>query len=371
LKKPYVLKKLFYIIIAIILCQTAQAQITITAADMPVSGDTLRYSFANPATVTIGPGDSGTSVIWNYSLTPTRQAVDTYKTALAVNPIYALTISFSAYGYKVADTLPGTPIPITQVYTFFQNKTTTPSKFQAIAFAANVGGLPTPSNYDTADVWYFFPLNYLRSDSSSYQLNVSLATVGGLKQKGYRKTRVDGWGTIQTPYYTTPQNCLRVRSEIHEIDTISFGTTKFGLPRNSVEYKWLISGEHYPALWVVASVLGGTETITQVRYRDSVRSFDTLVVPPVDTTPVDNAVATIGSNISVFKCYPNPTETGIVTMDLPESWHAFTVELFDITSKSVATYQNERKIDLSSLPHGQYLARVRSGNEVGYAQIVW
>lgn len=356
------MRRLISMIVVLLSVQSAIAQITITSSDMPVSGDTLRYSFASTVGSTINLGDSGTSVAWNYTFTPTAQAVDTYRSALTVNPLYALTIGLSAYGYKVADSFP-LPLPgisIKQVYTFFEKKSS-PSRFEAAAFAASISGIPTPVNYDTPDVWYFFPLTYANNDSAGYQLNISIPGLGGIKQKGYRKSRVDAWGTITTPYYTTPVACIRVRSEIREIDTVTFGATTFGFPRNSVEYKWLLNGEHYPALWVTANILGGTETISSIRYRDTYRYFD--------TTPIINSVTNVVNNVTVLNAYPNPATDGSVTIDVPSDWGTFHIQLFDMQSKEVASYNNVRALNISALPVGQYIARVIAGTHTGYVQI--
>src|SRR4051812_42344327 len=97
------MKQLLLLICTLFAFNLSQAQITITASDMPVSGDTLRYSNANIIINTINLNDSGAAMTWNYSdLEPVNQVVDTYKTALSVNLAYAL-ISLTAYGYKVAD----------------------------------------------------------------------------------------------------------------------------------------------------------------------------------------------------------------------------------------------------------------------------
>jgi Secretion system C-terminal sorting domain len=363
------MKRLLSVVAALFIAQSSFAQITITAGDMPVSGDTLRYSIASPVGAMINPGDTGANFAWNYALTPTAQAVDTYQSAMSVNLTYVLTIGLTAYGYRVANALPGPvgmllPVPITDVYTFFEKKSG-PSRFEAKAFAANIAGLPTPINYTSPDVWYFFPLDYMNVDSSQFELNIVIPTLGGIKQKGVRHTRVDGWGTITTPYYTTPANCIRVRSVIHEIDSISLPLGTFGVPRNTVEYKWLVNGEHYPALWVTSNIVGGVETINSIRYRDVYR--DTTSVIPPDTT---NAVHTVTNAITAIKAYPNPAINGHVTLELPTYWKTFSLEVFDIQSKAMAVYQNEREIDIASLPSGVYIVRIISGNNVGYAQIV-
>ncbi len=357
------MKQIATLVLFLAAFSTVNAQITITAADMPVNGDTLRYSFASPVGSTINLSDTGTGVTWSYSFTPIRQGVDTYRNALSVNFAYAL-IGLTAYGYKVADSFP-LPLPgisIQQVYTFFEKKTS-PSRYQAQAFAAQISGIPTPINYTTPDVWYFFPLNYLNIDSSNYKLNIALPTIGGIKQVGYRKSRVDAWGTITTPFYTTPTNCIRVRSEIHEIDSIQFGTfPAIGFPRNSVEYKWLVNGDHYPALWVTTNMMpGGTETISNIRYRDN-------KMP--DTTVVDNHVGEVKNNIAVINAYPNPSVGGIYELDIPQEWQNYTIEVYDMLSKEAAVFKNQKKIDISYLPSGRYMGRITSEEGVGYVQLV-
>jgi hypothetical protein len=351
------------LIVVLLFSGKLKAQITITSTDMPVAGDTLYYSIADPASTSISLADTGAGMTWAYSIASIGHGADTYQTALAINPAYIL-IGLTAYGYKVADSFP-IPIPlpgvpaIKDMYTFFE-KRSSPSRYQAQAFAANIGGLPTPINYSKPDVWYFFPLNYLRMDSSNFTLNITLPVIGSLKRTGYRKTRVDGWGTITTPYYTTPVNCLRVRSEIHEIDSIPLGPLSIGFPVNTVEYKWLVKGDHYPALWVTTNMIaGGMEQISSVRYRDA----QPVVV---DTT---SGVANVNRSIHIVKAVPNPSTSGKVTLQLPEDWKQFDVSVFNTDSKLVSSVKNERELDLRSLPVGTYFIRVTCGEKTGYTKI--
>ncbi len=354
------MRYLLFTITAVLCLHNAQAQITITASDMPVAGDTLRYSFTSPVGTAISPADSGANVIWNYTLAPIRQAVDTYQLAGSVNLLYAFLIGTTAAGYKVADSLPlggFLPISIQQVYTFFEKKTSPRNRYIANAFAANISGIPTPILYTEPDVWYYFPLTYLNQDSSTFRLNITVPTLGSIKQAGYRKTRVDGWGTITTPYYTTPVNCIRVRSEIHQVDSIPLGTFKLGIPVNTVEYKWLVNGDHYPALWVTSNLMpgGAGETISSIKYRDIKR--DSIIV---------NQVASVVNNVTELSAYPNPASTGFVTIDMPADWTNVSVDIFDIQSKNVAHFNDQRTINISQLPAGIYLGRVISGGNSGY-----
>jgi hypothetical protein len=156
-------------------------------------------------------------------------------------------------------------------------------------------------------------------------------------------------------------NCIRVKSVIREIDSISFSPLPtIGIPRNTIEYKWLVNGDHYPALWVTSTLLpGGVENIATIRYRDNRRI-------PADTT---SGVPVVNNAIKVIKAVPNPAVNGIVRLELPAGWNIFDVEVFDMSSRLVGTFKNEKELDLSALPEGAYLAQIVSGANVGYARL--
>lgn len=357
------MKKFLLAILGVAVIYSTSAQVSITASDMPVNGDTLRYSTAAPIGTGIDLNDTGANVTWSYdSLDYLVQRVDSYKTAVQVNATYGFTISASAYGYKIADTLtPGggsLPISITDVYNFFNIKTG-PSRFITEAFAANISGLPVPANYQDEDELYFFPLAYGNpEDSSDFSLDINLQTVGSWKQDGYRKTKVDGWGTITTPYYTTPQNCIRVRSEIDATDSFQVSPLpSIGIARRSVDYKWLIPGEHYPALWVTTTIIGGNETITAVRYRDKYRQ---------PRLSVEERAKEVLTNVSV---YPNPAydEVNIV---IPSNTDHYIVELFNVEGKMLHSQKNNNSIDVSNLPTGNYIIRFTNDQGYGYGHFM-
>jgi hypothetical protein len=344
------MKKIYPILFIVLFAKTSWSQITITTADMPVNGDTLRYSFTTSVTG-VDFSSTGASSTWDYtSLIAAGQKVDTYKTALQVNPLYSL-ISLTAYGYKVADSFPGLgaflPVTIKGIYTFY-NKKNSPSRFIAEGFAATISGIPTPATYQDEDEVYFFPLDYGNTnDSSSFRLSFNLATLGSMVQKGYRKTTVDGWGTIVTPFFSQPLNCIRVRSEIHEVDTIATTVPiafKIGLPRNTVEYKWLANGEHYPVLWITTTVTGGNETVTSVRYRDYYRP----------------GLLHVSNNLkqSSLKAYPNPSIDGLVTITIPAEWKEYTIEVYDMQSRRVLNTNNTPTLHMQELAKGNYLGVV-------------
>lgn len=342
------------------------SQITITANDMPVAGDTFIYSNVSVAGAMINPADSGANMVWSYPLTATTTGMDIYETTTQVSPLLSLSLPAGLYGYKTADSIPFVSllvpgVTIQNLYTYFE-KIDVPSAFVAAAFSASIGTstlppIPIGTNYTTPDVWYMFPLTYGNSDSNNYELDINLLTYGTLKEVGYRKTRVDGWGTITTPYYTTPVNCIRVRSEIHEIDSVPVGGSPFAIPRNSVEYKWLVNGDHHPALWVKSNVFGGTETITSIQYRDRVK----------DTISAVRSVKEDNENVSA---YPNPAINGIVTLSLPASWKTFHVDIFNISSQLVLSEDNKYEINMQALSPGNYVARIFCGTKMAFIPLV-
>lgn len=357
------MKKIYTVISTLLLAISVSAQIQITATDMPVVGDTLRSSLTAGASGIV-LSNTGSNYTWDYSsLTPISQSVANYRLAANVNIAFAVVISPSAYGYKVADSFPTGGIPVTlpvtikDMYTFF-NKKTSPSRFVAEGFGASISGIPTPAAYQDEDEIYKFPLDYgVTNDSTTFDLKFNLATVGSIRQKGYRKTTVDGWGTIKTPYFTTPVNCIRVRSEIRETDSVAIGPLPtVAVPRNTVEYKWLATSEHYPVLWVTASLTGSTETITTVRYRDQYRPG----LLTIEQAP----------DLVVLKAYPNPSLNGQVIINIPQQWQNFTVSLYDMQGKIIASYINNATLDLTKLAKGNYLAMVQYEGTRGFVTII-
>ncbi len=353
------MKKLLY---ALLICTTAipaSAQLSITASDMPVSGDTLRWSavIASPTTNITTYSQTGSSHTWNFSgLTPVVQGIDAYKPAISVSPLY-FSISATAYGYKVADSLPvpNLPISVKELYTFYGKKTG-PSRFVAEGFGAKVSGLPVPAAYSDEDELYFFPLTYNRFDSSAYKLDVNVAGAGRLVQQGIRLTKVDGEGTIQTPYTTAPVACIRVRTEVIGVDSLIASGLAFPLPRHTVEYKWLAKTEHYPLLWVTTNVDNSNQqTLTDVRYRDVARSSLKVDVSNIAPQSLEVFVEKASHTINLF---------------LPAGWEQNTVEMFDVNGRRVVTIRNAKQVDGSSLAAGTYLLRVTTTKGVGYAKAV-
>lgn len=345
---------------------TAQAQITITAADMPIHHDTLRFSNADAMSITGWAADSGADMNWNYTLVATSQGLDEYKRPVEVSP--ALTGGFFGgitadycYGTKVADSIPGlsllaSGLTISNLHTYY-NKYITPPCFVAEAFSATMSILPVGTDYILPDVLYQFPLTYGNQFNHDFHLIIGAATFGSIEQKGNRSTRVDGWGKITTPFYTSPTPCIRVRSEIVEIDSVELSGNKFGIERTTVEYKWLVNGSHQPALMLSAILVGGNEIVTTARFQDHYR--------PEFSTSVKNT----SSAAAQVSAYPNPVTSGQVHFSIPASWKSYFIELFDVQGKMVATAANTNELNMAHLAKGTYLARITTDGATAYVKL--
>lgn len=356
------MKKLILSCATLALMHASYGQAVITDADMPVVGDTLRSSDVFPVSASINLGNTGANIAWDFStLIPVSQSVDKYRLAIDVNPDYD-TIDADAYGYEVADTFDtGNPqLSVTEVYNFFSKKTN-PSRYVVVGYAAKVLGLATPANYSDEDEWYIFPLNYGNADTSTYKLNASVANLGNLIVTGTRRTYVDGWGTIKTPHFTTAVNCLRIRTEIDEIDTVSSPLlpSDMVIPRKTVEYRWLTPGEHYPALWVTEEIddVSGDAEISSIRFRDNYRSFG------------GTGIAEAKPSIQLLTAYPIPAKEDVVTINIPKSWKNPIITIFSKEGKLVSRVTNTTTINTAGWAAGEYFARVISGSNTGYVRL--
>jgi hypothetical protein len=343
----------------VLLCSYAQT-VTITATDLPAAGDTLRSSAVLPTPGIIDLSLTGTGASWDFStLEASSQSVDTYRIASAINLLYALSFS-QAYGTAadVAALTGGTPapVPISNLHMFYQKKNN-PGRFVMRGYGAMMSAIPTPIVYSDEDELYFLPLQFGNADTSTFAATVSLPTLGTMKIAGTRYTEVDGEGTILTPYFTTAAPCIRVKTTADEIDSVDIGFgVPIGIPRKTVEYKWLTPGEHYPVLWVIATDVMGTENITSIRYRDQYRGDLQVKVPA-------RSVAALGVR-------PTPATTSEVSIDVPASWGSYSVQVFDMNGKLVHSGQNTSILDVSAWSSGTYTARVTAGSTTGFVRIV-
>lgn len=357
------MKKLLLTLLINLFAFSLFSQITITASDMPVSGDTLRYSNASLSSV----GDyttTGANHTWMFdTLRYTSQGRRDFK--IGTSTPYSIFFGLTAYGEKTLDTvpIPNIPIPgvpaisITDLYSFYsKSPMINPTKFLAEGLGLKISGIPVPNFYENEDELYFFPLNYGDRDSSTFRFSTLTNTLIPFQyiKQGHRITEVDGWGTVATPHGTV--SCIRVVTTQYSIDTLKgtvtlpvFGTQSFafGFPNYVRSYQWLTNGVHIPYFEVSGTLNGANFNPNQARYRDNYINF------------VGIKEQSLNLALSVF---PNPS-THQLTIITSKDKGAIKAELIDIQGKIVLSSNlndnsnmvNQHVIDVSGFAKGMYI----------------
>lgn len=262
------MKQLLYSTFLLLITFQLQGQITITTADMPGSGDTIRYSEVAIDSLTLATyQQTGANFTWDFSqLIATSQGLYDYKSSLQT-PYAFFFFGFNKYGRLEQDSIGLGAFQFNEIYSFYANSN---SSFDAEGVGLKFQGIPVPAYYTDNDEIYQFPLSYNDYDSSTFAFNLSLLAFGGYESAGYRINEVDGWGQVTTPFGTF--DCIRVVSDVVASDSIAFNGVKFGFPNVTRSYKWMANGEKMPILEVSGNVAAGVFAPATVRYRDSFRN---------------------------------------------------------------------------------------------------
>ena len=269
------------------------AQITVTSTNMPVSGDTLRFSTAIlDNNVLQNYQKTGANQVWNFdTLRPISQTIQRFVSS-SQTPYN--TVPNNRIGLLYADTLSLGGTSITDSYNFINSTSTDFSiDYRAASVPTGIPLFPTlqlVDSYSDKDELFQFPLNYLNRDSSTFNFilnNVFPPIYYG--SSGYRINEVDAWGTVTTPYGTF--SALRVITDMVSVDTVSFAGQDISVPSHTREYQWISNQERIPVMKVNGLVVAGAFVPTTVEYRDSVRAI-TPIIPSIaiftaDTTVID------------------------------------------------------------------------------------
>ncbi|MFN6039259.1 MAG: T9SS type A sorting domain-containing protein [Bacteroidota bacterium] len=346
--------KSFLLLTLVLLFTSAQAQapITITSANMPSSGDTIRYSTANPQG--INTSLTGANVFWNFdTLQYLNQDIYKYKSSLQT-PYAFYFLGLNQYGLKIADTLGFGTFQFLDFYSFF-NKTS--SAFSAEGTGFKYQGIPLASQYSDDDEIFTFPLNFGDHDSTTFSVTTALGGTISYIQKGYRINDVDGWGIIKTPFDSV--KCIRVVSTAYGSDSINFNGFGFSFPNVQRSYKWLSLTEKIPVLEISGQFFNGSFTANQVRYRDNYQAL----VSSINYTRENEKI----------KFFPNPAKDEIYLVN--ENMAGFYLELYNIIGEltfKIKLSDNLNRIDISNLESGLYQSKLinQSGKLISTGKIV-
>lgn len=328
----------------------AQSPITIGNSNMPGSGDTLRYTDIQLSSLG-NYTQTGVNFTWNfYNVISTTEGVRSFKSSFQT-PYALFFLSLNEYGEKIADTLGAGPFVMTKYYNFYK-KQTSPNAFIADGAGITFSNVPLPSYYSDKDELYNFPMSYPKYDSTSFRFSTIATTLIPVRytKTGYRATRVDGWGTVTTPFGTA--NCLRLVTTQYAMDSIktSLGplVIPFGFPNFQRSYQWFTTTSKIPFLEVTGTLVGGIFTPTLARYR----GYEI----PVNTTGLND----FGGDRAVM-LYPNPVKDQ-VRIQMQES---APVSLYDAQGRLIQVDQFESKqenyvLDVSALAPGIYFIKAGS-----------
>jgi hypothetical protein len=328
----------------------AQSPITLSNSNMPSSGDTLRYTSVNPTSLG-NYTQTGANFSWNFSsVTTTTEGVSSFKSAIQT-PYALFFFSFSGFAEKMPDVTIGGGFGFTDYYNFYKKQTSPVQAFIADGVGLTFSSVPLPSYYSDKDELYIFPMSYPKYDSTSFRFSTLSSTLIPIiySKTGYRVSKVDGWGTVQTPYGT--ENCLRLVSTQYSKDSIKNNIIPIpiGFANTTRSYQWLTASSKIPYFEVTGTVVGSNFVPTSARFRGYKQKETNLV-----GISTEAAVSII--------VYPNPVKDVI---KLSASAEVVSSEIRDLSGKVVLTLQSatagqEQVIDVSSLAPGIYSLRLQA-----------
>lgn len=346
----------------------AYAQITINQADLPAAGDTLRVSFSGDS---IDPTVTGANQTWDYSyLTPNAQYVDrfdnpstfTFPFNLLFNPVN------TTYGLQqyTPDSIPGSPIKVSNAYGFYKKTSAT---LKQNGYGLSLNALPVPFTYNPQDVIYKFPLTYGNIDSCDSKFGPAIPIGYYYGQNIHRVNVVDGWGTLITPFGTFPtvrvMTTLAIRDTFADSSGVGFA---FNRPLQ-YEFKWLTTAGKIPYLQVNASDVAGSPVVTNIAYRDSMRT----------------GVIQIGIHEALnadfgLQIFPNPASEYSFVQYTLDNTRDVKIELLDMSGKTISSLRNAKQspgthleiINLRSLAlsEGTYFVSLSAGKGKAVRKIV-
>jgi hypothetical protein len=345
----------------LIISINAQSPITLTSANFPGSGDTLRYSNAQINSAG-NYTQTGANYNWDFSnLVYTSQGRRDFKLSFQT-PYAFFFIGLNEYGEKISDTLGAGPLTITNFYNFYRKQTTPTNAYVADGSGMTFSSVPVASYFSNKDELYNFPLTYPKYDSTTFKFSTPTTTLLPIRysKTGYRVSKIDGWGTVKTPYGTA--NCLRMVTTQYSQDTIKTAFPfPLGFPNNTRSYQWLTSSSKIPFLEISGNLIGNNFTPNSVRYRDNYF--------------ISNNTAGIYDfmDISAMQFYPNPGKDKLCLLFN----HAgeFDVTILDLQAKKMKQlntgYLNTLyELDINDLEPSIYVIKVTESNRSYYYKFI-
>lgn len=356
------MKNLYTFLLLFCLLPAAHAQITVDQNDFADANDTARMSEAvwNPF---LDFAATDTNYTWDFSdLQWQSQYVDTFRSTLFLSPLYSFTFSnlpinpyrsnIAVKGDNMFTNIPLVSSLITNGYNFYYK---TNSLYRQKGIGVSISGVATPAPMAHADTLYRFPMHYGDEDSAHSDYLLEIPQLGTVAHRQFRVNKVDGWGTLITPFGTF--DVLRHVSEIRGSDSLYVDTLQFGIKLDNDikrEYKWIGKDQKEPLLQIFtqAGILGQFQTfefVTKIVYRDSVRFLPT-------------AIFDVAKGEIELRVFPNPSN-GLFFVAVPGNLTNAVLSVTDMSGKQLlqrSMSSSNEAIDASDWAKGIYIVTLQS-----------
>ncbi|MCW3103091.1 MAG: hypothetical protein JWO09_1531 [Bacteroidetes bacterium] len=319
----------------------ANAQITLTSADIAAPTKVIRQ--ANDTMPTVSIGSAGTSQTWNMAaLSNDREDTLTFfPYSTAPNPKFSGANIAVRFGWQ-------------QTYAYLNNSASSATILGA-GTLTDFGGGPSQVNQvnTPAEKLANWPGTYSSAFTSNFRTNSTFyfgvdpgigAPIDSLRTHGRTNKTVvyDAWGTISTPLGTYP--ALRAKQTVVKRDTTDAFIAILGGWQNdistnadsTVSYSWWSNGIGFPLVELTLDSLGTVSGATWL-----------LALPAVGINEYTSAMS--------VDVYPNPAQEAVNFM--VDSRLAASVQIFDITGRKVDAFgitSDLTTINTSAYANGTY-----------------
>lgn len=349
------------------ICLTANAQISYTSGNYASGNYTIPMTTVATGLLSENFDTTGANYTWNYSalgmdVSGTRYTVSPSNSGYQAPFITQCILAGGGFTcltkWNTLTNIGVVDLDSLDAFVFTLYDVMTMAKKSNSHLIGNVKGLkikdtngltvPIVAEYSDSDTVFNFPFTYQDSGTSYGAWGLDLASIGQniqYKVSYDRSWKVEGWGTLITPYQTH-SNVLKVKTTLDQVDSVVFFATPLGLPRKIVEYTWYDATFGLPVMKAEGIEVLGFTTINTVQY------YDTRVVG------IDENKEAIE-----IKVFPNPATTTLNITTTKEK--RMNYEIIDIQGKAVHPRTNQSTIDVSNLPSGIYFLKTsNSQNEV-------
>lgn len=325
------MKKIYFLAISVMSFQTMNAQITLTAANNnPSIGDNFSNNQYDAST--IGPGNAGSNVTWNFSSLTAQSSGNIQM----VNPSTLTDVS-NHPSSNLAGLGGAGSTPNSEAYYFIDSD-------EWSIVGSFIPGILRESYQDAKEL-VKFPITFGNSFSETFNGTFNnLAANQTFDRGGSITISADGFGNLTFPFGTIT-NVLRVKTILTYTDKQG-GITMVNY--QDTNYFWYNSGTNFPLL-----------TWTSANSDFSSLKFGTyLNQASIITSLGDNFIPN-----NPITIYPNPATNNQTNILLDKLYNNAQIQLIDITGKTVkmenisATSKN-MILNLDGLDKGIYFVQI-------------